>query len=197
MKMVPATRFLAALLSLLLGAPRPAGAASEAAVPGPLHLQPPLLPHPPYRMWSFAYNATTGGPECKRSQSRPVHYYCDNATADYKEELYPPNSYNLLNPAECFNTTQPQARWLAQRGVACMAWESCWNTKLAPNSTDEAVIGGGCYFLGFVQLSEKYGTLIERYAALIEKVSPCRALSRHHREHGRSRSDCNWPGRVR
>eukprot|EP01052_Picozoa_sp_SAG31_P004795 SAG31_NODE_203_length_20490_cov_7.713256_8_plen_64_part_00 len=27
------------------------------------------------------------------------------------------------------------------------------------------------YFLVFVQLSEKYGTLIERYTALIEKVS--------------------------
>eukprot|EP01052_Picozoa_sp_SAG31_P027603 SAG31_NODE_2595_length_5421_cov_2.387636_5_plen_78_part_00 len=29
------------------------------------------------------------------------------------------------------------------------------------------------YFLVFVQLLEKYGTLIERYTALIEKVSPC------------------------
>eukprot|EP01052_Picozoa_sp_SAG31_P003925 SAG31_NODE_155_length_22130_cov_9.540098_26_plen_63_part_00 len=29
------------------------------------------------------------------------------------------------------------------------------------------------YFLVFVQLFEKYGTLIERYTALIEKVSPC------------------------
>eukprot|EP01052_Picozoa_sp_SAG31_P023721 SAG31_NODE_1974_length_6755_cov_6.833383_2_plen_67_part_00 len=31
--------------------------------------------------------------------------------------------------------------------------------------------GKGCYFLVFVQLSEKYGTLIERNTALIEKVS--------------------------
>eukprot|EP01052_Picozoa_sp_SAG31_P003917 SAG31_NODE_155_length_22130_cov_9.540098_18_plen_135_part_00 len=38
--------------------------------------------------------------------------------------------------------------------------------------------GEGCYFLVFVQLFEKYGTLIERNTALIEKVSPCRALSR-------------------
>eukprot|EP01052_Picozoa_sp_SAG31_P024586 SAG31_NODE_2102_length_6442_cov_1.702507_2_plen_1015_part_00 len=30
------------------------------------------------------------------------------------------------------------------------------------------------YFLVFVQLLEKYGTLIERYTALIEKVSPCK-----------------------
>eukprot|EP01052_Picozoa_sp_SAG31_P030044 SAG31_NODE_3047_length_4749_cov_3.010968_3_plen_209_part_00 len=31
--------------------------------------------------------------------------------------------------------------------------------------------GKGCYFLVFVQLFEKYGTLIQRYTALIEKVS--------------------------
>eukprot|EP01052_Picozoa_sp_SAG31_P014983 SAG31_NODE_948_length_10825_cov_9.412829_16_plen_226_part_00 len=31
--------------------------------------------------------------------------------------------------------------------------------------------GEGCYFLVFVQLFEKYGTSIERYTALIEKVS--------------------------
>eukprot|EP01052_Picozoa_sp_SAG31_P008393 SAG31_NODE_424_length_15826_cov_4.954664_3_plen_127_part_00 len=35
--------------------------------------------------------------------------------------------------------------------------------------------GEGCYFLVFVQLFEKHGTLIERKTALIEKVSPCRA----------------------
>eukprot|EP01052_Picozoa_sp_SAG31_P023679 SAG31_NODE_1968_length_6780_cov_1.940129_2_plen_125_part_00 len=35
------------------------------------------------------------------------------------------------------------------------------------------------YFLLFVQLFEKYGTLIERNAALIEKVSPCRPTSWH------------------
>eukprot|EP01052_Picozoa_sp_SAG31_P043944 SAG31_NODE_7490_length_1675_cov_1.281726_1_plen_233_part_00 len=33
--------------------------------------------------------------------------------------------------------------------------------------------GKGCYFLVFMQLFEKYGTLIERNTALIEKVSPC------------------------
>eukprot|EP01052_Picozoa_sp_SAG31_P037538 SAG31_NODE_4864_length_2900_cov_1.249554_2_plen_110_part_00 len=33
--------------------------------------------------------------------------------------------------------------------------------------------GKGCCFLVFVQLFEKYGTLIERNAALIEKVAPC------------------------
>eukprot|EP01052_Picozoa_sp_SAG31_P019478 SAG31_NODE_1421_length_8423_cov_2.477054_5_plen_317_part_00 len=36
----------------------------------------------------------------------------------------------------------------------------------------------GCYFLVFVQLLEKYGALIEINTALIEKVSPCRALLR-------------------
>eukprot|EP01052_Picozoa_sp_SAG31_P022611 SAG31_NODE_1807_length_7230_cov_4.804885_3_plen_218_part_00 len=39
-----------------------------------------------------------------------------------------------------------------------------------------ALGGEGCYFLVFVQLFEKSGTLIERNAALIEKVSPCSAL---------------------
>eukprot|EP01052_Picozoa_sp_SAG31_P040384 SAG31_NODE_5833_length_2303_cov_2.727314_3_plen_55_part_00 len=36
-------------------------------------------------------------------------------------------------------------------------------------------LGKGCCFLAFVQPFEKYGTLIERNTALIEKVSPCRA----------------------
>eukprot|EP01052_Picozoa_sp_SAG31_P003011 SAG31_NODE_111_length_24443_cov_231.743685_8_plen_157_part_00 len=36
-----------------------------------------------------------------------------------------------------------------------------------------ATAGKGCYFLVFVQLFEKYRTLIERNTALIEKVSPC------------------------
>eukprot|EP01052_Picozoa_sp_SAG31_P031249 SAG31_NODE_3292_length_4454_cov_2.328588_2_plen_146_part_00 len=38
--------------------------------------------------------------------------------------------------------------------------------------------GKGCYFLVFVQLFEKYGTLTERNTALIEEVSPCRAAIR-------------------
>eukprot|EP01052_Picozoa_sp_SAG31_P046510 SAG31_NODE_8926_length_1362_cov_1.548694_2_plen_372_part_00 len=37
-------------------------------------------------------------------------------------------------------------------------------------------LGERCYFLVFVQLFEKYGTLIERYTALIEKVPPCIAF---------------------
>eukprot|EP01052_Picozoa_sp_SAG31_P021547 SAG31_NODE_1672_length_7564_cov_10.193704_9_plen_201_part_00 len=37
--------------------------------------------------------------------------------------------------------------------------------------------GKGCYFLVFVQLFEKYGTLIERNTALIEKVPPCSATA--------------------
>eukprot|EP01052_Picozoa_sp_SAG31_P023476 SAG31_NODE_1937_length_6866_cov_3.173932_8_plen_154_part_00 len=40
------------------------------------------------------------------------------------------------------------------------------------------LVGEGCYFLVFVQLFEKYGTLIERNTALIEKVSPCRQCCR-------------------
>eukprot|EP01052_Picozoa_sp_SAG31_P029527 SAG31_NODE_2942_length_4878_cov_6.517263_6_plen_134_part_00 len=42
---------------------------------------------------------------------------------------------------------------------------------------NDADAGKGCYFLAFVQPFEKYGTLIERYTALIEKVSPCIAAA--------------------
>eukprot|EP01052_Picozoa_sp_SAG31_P018730 SAG31_NODE_1339_length_8727_cov_6.433125_8_plen_351_part_00 len=46
----------------------------------------------------------------------------------------------------------------------------------APYSFTSTTSAGGerSYFLVFVQLFEKYGTLIERNTALIEKVSPCR-----------------------
>eukprot|EP01052_Picozoa_sp_SAG31_P010487 SAG31_NODE_575_length_13961_cov_41.577550_9_plen_211_part_00 len=46
----------------------------------------------------------------------------------------------------------------------------------------------GCYFLVFVQLFEKYGTLIERNTELIEKVSPCRVRSGPGSEDDRSGS---------
>eukprot|EP01052_Picozoa_sp_SAG31_P036857 SAG31_NODE_4661_length_3058_cov_2.518756_1_plen_198_part_00 len=49
------------------------------------------------------------------------------------------------------------------------------------STTNITITGTGCYFLVFVQLFEKYGTLIERNTKLIEKVSPCR--------HGHDR----WP----
>eukprot|EP01052_Picozoa_sp_SAG31_P023021 SAG31_NODE_1864_length_7036_cov_3.477584_7_plen_140_part_00 len=42
-----------------------------------------------------------------------------------------------------------------------------------PHSPSDARVQVRGYFLVFVRLSEKYGTLIERYTALIEKVSPC------------------------
>jgi hypothetical protein len=101
----------------------------------------PLLPHPPFRMWSFAYNATAGGPDCGHTDNRIAHWYCRNATK-FRQQLYPKNSYNLLNPAECRNTTKPLAKWLETRGVACMTWESCWNEGPGRNesSTNETVI---------------------------------------------------------
>eukprot|EP01052_Picozoa_sp_SAG31_P032651 SAG31_NODE_3601_length_4085_cov_1.880582_7_plen_119_part_00 len=55
-------------------------------------------------------------------------------------------------------------------------WQRAWT------GTEPVVVGVGDgselaqvrgYFLVFVQLLETYGTLIERYTALIEKVSPC------------------------
>jgi hypothetical protein len=95
-------------------------------------------------MFSFAYNATAGGPACKRSESRPVHYHCDNhttPTAIPPDLLYPPHTYNLLNPAECFNTTAPLTQWLSQRGVACMAWKTCWNNHFTNGSqTSDATV---------------------------------------------------------
>jgi hypothetical protein len=101
-----------------------------------------LLPRPPYRMFAFAYNATAGGPDCKRSDTKSHNYYCDNkttTTAIPTDVLYPPQTYNLLNPAECYNTTKPLADWLNNRGVACMAWESCWNTHFANITNDSTV----------------------------------------------------------
>lgn len=111
---------------------------AEQPVAGPTG---PLLPRPPFRMFSFAYNATAGGPDCKRSDSRHHNYYCDNkttATAIPADVLYPSHTYNLLNPAECYNTTAPLTDWLNKRGVACMAWEACWNKKF-PKHTNDSV----------------------------------------------------------
>eukprot|EP01052_Picozoa_sp_SAG31_P025587 SAG31_NODE_2251_length_6082_cov_2.050643_3_plen_409_part_00 len=47
-------------------------------------------------------------------------------------------------------------------------------STLLPGASQPVPTGEGCYFLVFVQLFEKYGTLIERNTALIERVSPCR-----------------------
>ena len=110
------------------------------AAPGAHHTS--LLPRPPYRMFAFAYNATAGGPDCKRSDTKSHNYYCDNkttTTAIPTDVLYPPQTYNLLNPAECYNTTKPLADWLNNRGVACMAWESCWNTHFTNTTNDSTV----------------------------------------------------------
>eukprot|EP01052_Picozoa_sp_SAG31_P014223 SAG31_NODE_875_length_11316_cov_8.924044_12_plen_136_part_00 len=47
--------------------------------------------------------------------------------------------------------------------------------RVGPDGVDQyelrLKLGKGCYFLVYVQLFEKCGTLIERYTALIEKVS--------------------------
>eukprot|EP01052_Picozoa_sp_SAG31_P028654 SAG31_NODE_2784_length_5092_cov_10.113158_8_plen_127_part_00 len=51
-------------------------------------------------------------------------------------------------------------------------------------ATDCVGYGKGRYFLVFVQLFEKYGTLIERNTALIEKVSSFRANAAEHRCRG-------------
>ena len=62
-----------------------------------------LRPSPPYRMWAFAYNATAGGPNCTMSKHR--QWSCTQPpvpTATSVDTLYPPHSYNLLNPGACY-----------------------------------------------------------------------------------------------
>jgi len=121
---------------------------AAAAAGGPTPPPPPaghryLLPQPPYRMFSFAYNATAGGPDCKRSGNHFHSYYCDNKTTTIAiptDVLYPPHTYNLLNPAMCFNTTTPLVNWLNKRGVACMAWRTCWNKKFGKATNDSTVV---------------------------------------------------------
>ena len=104
---------LLAVVGLLQLVPLVPGTSSS---PGTHHsLQ---LPKPPYRMFAFAYNATAGGPDCKRSDNKYHNYHCDNettTTAIPADVLYPPHTYNLLNPSECYNTTAPLADWLNRR----------------------------------------------------------------------------------
>ena len=107
-----------------------------------------LMPHPPYRMWAFGYNATAGGPTCVTDEHHRVN--CSEsraATSVPVDQLFPAHSYNLLNPGTCYpksNTSEGStallSQWLASRGVACMAWEHCWNVKINPNTNDSAVI---------------------------------------------------------
>jgi len=56
--------------------------------------------------------------------------------------LYPPHTYNLNNPAECYNTTAPLSDWLNARGVACMTWSTCWQptASITNTSNDSTVI---------------------------------------------------------
>jgi hypothetical protein len=103
-----------------------------------------LMPKPPYRMFSFAYNTTAGGPDCHRDHSVASGFSCSNKsstgpTVIPTDVLYPPHTYNLLNPAECYNTTTALASWLNQRGVACMSWTSCWNHQF-PNTTNDSTV---------------------------------------------------------
>eukprot|EP01052_Picozoa_sp_SAG31_P003171 SAG31_NODE_119_length_23948_cov_9.957105_18_plen_253_part_00 len=108
-----------------------------------------LKPRPPYRMWAFAYNATAGGPDCTKDRHR--RWSCNNETLPTEtavDRLYPPHSYNLLNPGSCYplskgdeNSTLLLTSWLKKRGVACLAYESCWShDKLPPNSSNSSVI---------------------------------------------------------
>jgi hypothetical protein len=108
-----------------------------------------LRPSPPYRMWAFAYNATAGGPNCTMSKHR--QWSCTQPpvpTATPVDTLYPPHTYNLLNPRGCYplstseeNSTTLLTRWLKRRGVACLAWESCWShAKILPNASNTSVI---------------------------------------------------------
>jgi hypothetical protein len=107
-----------------------------------------LMPGPPYRMWSFAYNATAGGPTCVRDKRHEVNCSASQEpTVVPVDDLYRSHSYNLLNPGSCYpksNTTEQSStllsRWLADRGVACMAWEHCWNQHFNPNTTNDSTV---------------------------------------------------------
>eukprot|EP01052_Picozoa_sp_SAG31_P034472 SAG31_NODE_4033_length_3648_cov_1.803043_6_plen_251_part_00 len=65
----------------------------------------------------------------------------------------------------------PELALPAQHGLAMTAFApiSARNSSLG----FLPAVGKGCYFIVSVQLFENNGTLIERSAALIEKVSPC------------------------
>jgi hypothetical protein len=107
-----------------------------------------LMPRPPYRMWSFAYNATAGGPACAKDKHNKVNCTATPAATEVPvDKLYPAHSYNLLNPGTCYpksNTSERSSellsQWLADRGVACMAWEHCWNHKFNPNTTNDSTV---------------------------------------------------------
>ena len=104
-----------------------------------------LLPLPPFRMWSFAYNTTTSGPVCSNVLGNPLADHCAPAnkttpSAMPIDALYPPHTYNLVNPDICWSSTKPLTSWLNQRGVACMVWGHCWNAKLNPNTNDSTAI---------------------------------------------------------
>eukprot|EP01052_Picozoa_sp_SAG31_P033433 SAG31_NODE_3778_length_3890_cov_1.473226_2_plen_364_part_00 len=73
--------------------------------------------------------------------------------------------------------TQNRQRWHVRVGAGCTWAQVDAVTATVGGAVPAGLIshtGEGCYFLVFVQLFEKYGTLIERNAALIEKVPPCR-----------------------
>eukprot|EP01052_Picozoa_sp_SAG31_P024574 SAG31_NODE_2099_length_6447_cov_8.302615_6_plen_207_part_00 len=85
----------------------------------------------------------------------------------------------ILTTAVFFNLSQPPALRLVPQPAAAhhrqlrRFWHAAPKAALhsQPAAAAHEILGKGCYFLGVVQLFEKYGTLIERNTALIEKVS--------------------------
>eukprot|EP01052_Picozoa_sp_SAG31_P031950 SAG31_NODE_3449_length_4257_cov_2.277297_4_plen_99_part_00 len=89
-------------------------------------------------------------------------------------------------PVLQFGTTQVLQQKAADV-VAKYGWTSLFESCDTDGSGELDRDGKGCYFLVFVQLFEKYGTLMERNTALIEKVSPCRVHFRRPRAAGNRR----------
>eukprot|EP01052_Picozoa_sp_SAG31_P021378 SAG31_NODE_1649_length_7638_cov_19.225096_5_plen_134_part_00 len=78
--------------------------------------------------------------------------------------------------AVLFFLYEPLKAFVLQRQAAAGG-----SADLITGANAALIAGEGCYFLVFVQLFEKYGTLIERFTALIEKVSPCSGFAWHRR----------------
>eukprot|EP01052_Picozoa_sp_SAG31_P004881 SAG31_NODE_207_length_20316_cov_20.465400_11_plen_116_part_00 len=88
---------------------------------------------------------------------------------------------------DCWNENAEVAAFMKSRGFSGADLENYYENRLldivaGPQVNKsymvwQEIFNNGVkvrvYFLVFVQLFVKYGTLIERYTALIEKVSPC------------------------
>ena len=99
---------------------------------------PPVRPVPPYRMWAFAYNFS-GGLFCNTTNGTfecdPTHHV---PTAVPIARLYPPHTYNIINPGRC--SSLEEVAWLGQRGITCMGWSWCFNMPTTAAMNDSTIV---------------------------------------------------------